>query len=136
MMKFPNVLLACALGAGSLLGAAAPASAAHLSVGTSRTVTTGRVVQKRYYRTVYRTTVYRGYGYGQPYSYGYPYGVGVGLGVGYGYGAGVGYGYGAGLGYGYSAGVGYGYAPYPAVYAPRPYWRPHRRVFWRRRVIY
>jgi len=130
MMKFPNVLLACALGAGSLLGAAAPASAAHLSAGTPRTVATVRVVQRRYYRTVYRTTVYRGYGYGQPYSYGYPYGVGVG--VGYGYGVGAGYGYGAGVGYG----AGYGYAPYPAVYAPSPYWRPYRRVHWRRRVIY
>ncbi len=44
MMKFHNILLACALGAGSLLGAAAPASAAHVSVGTARPAATGRVL--------------------------------------------------------------------------------------------
>jgi hypothetical protein len=126
MMKLPNVLFACALGAGSLLSAAAPASAAHLSVGTVRPGTT-RIVQRRYYTTVYRGYGYR-YGYGYPYSYGsygYPYGVGIG----------VGYGAGVGVGYGYSAGAGYGYAPYPAVYAPGPYWRPYHRVYRVRRIV-
>lgn len=128
-MKFHNVLLACALGAGSLLGAAAPASAAHVSVGTARPAATGRVLPgNRYYGTGYRNYGYR-YGYGYPYrsGYGYPYGYGYGVGVG------VGYGYGGG-GYGYVGG-GYGYAPYPAVYARRAYWarraysRPYRRVY-------
>lgn len=132
MMKLPNVLLACALGAGSLLGAAAPASAAHVAVGTTRTVTTGRVVQRSYYGAAYRPYGYR-YGYGYPYSYGYPYGyggVGVGFGVGYG-------GVGVGVGYGYPGG-GYGYAPYPAAYAPgayyvhRPWRRYYRRAYWGR----
>ena len=146
-MKFQNVLLACALGAGSLLGAAAPAAAAHLTVGTARAAATGRVLPgNRYYGTGYRGYAYRNgygyrygypyrygyrYGYGYPYAYGYPYGYGVSVGVGYGY-VGGGYGYGGG---------GYGYAPYPAVYAPRvywvrrPYWRPYRRVYWGRRVV-
>src|SRR5215469_8274047 len=119
MMKFPNVLLACALGAGSLLAAAAPASAARVFVGTARAATTVRVVQRRY-TTVYRGYGYR-YGYGYPYSYGYPYAVGFGAGVGYGYGVG--------------AGFGYGYAPYPAVYAPRPFWRPYHRVYRVRRFV-
>jgi hypothetical protein len=107
-MKIHNVLLACALGAGSLLGAAAPASAAHVFVGTARPLATGRVFP----RNPYYGTGYRGYGY--RYGYGYPYGYGVG--------------------YGYAAG-GYGYAPYPAVYgrrtyfAHRPYWRPYRRRY-------
>jgi hypothetical protein len=131
MMKVQNVLLACAMGAGSLLGAAAPASAAHVSVGTARPAATGRVLPgNRYYGTGYRGYAYRtGYrtGYGYPYRYGYPYGYGGGLGVG------VGAGY-AGGGYGYVGG-GYGYAPYPAVYgrraywAHRPYWRPYRRAY-------
>ena len=130
-MKIYNALLACALGAGSLL-AAAPASAAHISGGTVRTVTTGRVVPgNRSYVTRYRTynyrTVYRyprpAYGYG----YGYPYGYGVSVGVG------IGYGY-AGGSYGYG-GAAYGVAPYPAVYgtgvyyARRPYWHPRRHVY-------
>ncbi len=120
MMKFHNVLLACALGAGSLLGAGAPASAAHLSVGTARPAATGRVLPgNRYYATGYR-------GYGYRYGYGYPYGVSVGVGYGY-----VGGGY---------VGAGYGYGPYPAVYEPRaywtrPYWRPYRRTYWVRRFV-
>ena len=133
-MKLNNVLLACALGAGSLLGAAAPASAARVSVVTARPAATGRVVAgNRYYGTGYRGYPNR-YGNGYRYGYGYPYGVGYGVGVGVGYG----YGYGGG-GYGYVGG-GYGYAPYPAVYgrrayvAPRPYWRPYRRAYRRRFV--
>ncbi|MFY9665830.1 MAG: hypothetical protein WAL67_13685 [Candidatus Cybelea sp.] len=133
-MKLHNVLLACALGAGSLFGAAAPASAAHISVGTARPAATGRVLPGNpYYRTGYR-----GYGYRNGYGYPYGYGVAVGVGVGYGY-AGGGYGY-AGGGYGYTGG-GYGYAPYPAVYgrraywAHRPYWRPYRRAYWGRRFV-
>ncbi len=123
MKKLHNVLLASALGAGSLLGAAVPASAAHVYVGTARPAATGRVVAGnryvaggRYYGTRYRAYPYR-------YGYAYPYGYGVGVSVGYGYGGG-----------------GYGYAPYPAVYrrrayvAPRPYWRPYRRVYGRRFV--
>jgi hypothetical protein len=129
-MKFNSILLACALGAGSLLGAAAPASAAHVSVGTVRSATTGRVLPGNHYYG----TGYRSYGYPYRYGYGYPYhyGVGVGVGVGYGY-AGGGYGY-VGGGYGYTGGA-YGYAPYPAVYprrafgARRPYWRPYRRAY-------
>jgi hypothetical protein len=132
MMKFHNVLLTCALGAGTLLGAAAPASAAHLVVGTARPAATGRVFPGHpYYGTGYRIYGYRG-GYGYPYRYGfgYPYGVGFGVSVGYGYGGG---------GYGYVGG-GYGYAPYPVVYgrpawAYRPYWHPYRRVYWGRRFI-
>src|SRR5580693_6763723 len=105
MMKSHNVLLACALGAASLLGAAAPASAAHVSIGTVRPAATGRVLPgHRYYGTGYRGYGYR-YGYGYPYRYGYRYGYGYGYGVS----IGVGYGYG---GYGY-VGAGYGYAPYP-----------------------
>jgi hypothetical protein len=142
-MKLHNVLLACALGAGSLLGAAAPASAAHVVAGTPRAAATGRVLPgNRYYGTGYRGYGYRygnGYRYGYPYRYGYryghgyPYGYGVTVGVGYG-----GYGY-VGGGYGYVGG-GYGYAPYPAVYARRAYWarsaywRPYRRAYWRGRV--
>ena len=125
MMKFHNVLLACALGAGSLLGAAAPASAAHVSVGTARPAATGRVLPgNRYYGTGYRGYGYRN-GYGYPYRYGYRYGYGYPYGyVGYGVGVGVGDGYGyVGGGYGYIGG-GYGYAPYPAVYARRAYWAP------------
>jgi hypothetical protein len=119
MIKIHNALLACALGAGSLLGAAAPASAAHVSVGTARVAATGRVLPgSRYYGTAYRAYPYR-YGYGHPYGYGYPYGYGVGAGVGY-----------VGGGYGYVGG-GYGYAPPPAVYARRPYWarHPYRRAY-------
>lgn len=107
MWKLHNVLLASALGAGSLLGAAVPASAARVVVRTVRPAAT--------YVTRYRSYPYR-YGYG----YGYPYGYGVGIGVGYG---------------GGYVGGGYGYAPYPAAYgapvywAPRPYWRPYRRVY-------
>jgi len=125
-MKLHNVLLACALGAGSLLGAAAPASAAHVSVGTARPAATGRVLPGRYYGTGYRGYGYRT-GYGYPYRYGHPYG------YGYGYGVGVGVGY-TGGGYGY-AGGGYGYAPYPAAYghpayrAHRRYWRAYRRAY-------
>lgn len=153
MLKFHNILLACALGAASLLGAAAPASAAHLSVGTARPAATGRVLPgNRYYGTGYRGYGYRS-GYGYPYRYGYrygygypyPYGYGLGVGVGYGYvGGGYGYvggGYGyVGGGYGYVGG-GYGYAPYPAVYGPRvywarrPYWRAYRRAYWGRPVV-
>src|SRR5580704_15318543 len=125
MTKLHNILLACALGAGSLLAATAPASAAHVSVGTARPAATGRVLPgNRYYGTGYR-------GYGYRYPYGYGVGVGVGVGVGYGY---------VGGGYGY-AGGGYGYAPYPAVYgrraywARRPYWRPYRRAYWGRRFV-
>jgi hypothetical protein len=140
MMKLHNVLLACALGAGSLLGATAPASAAHVAVGTARPAATGRVLPgNRYYGTGYRGYGYR-YGYGYPYrygygyGYGYPYGYGVTVGVGYG----GGYGY-VGGGYGYVGG-GYGYAAYPAGYwrrgywARRAYWRPYRRAYWRGRV--
>ncbi len=130
-MKLHNVLLACAVGAGSLLGAAAPASAAHVYVGTVRPAVTGRVLPgSRYYGT-YRGYGYR-YGYGYPYRYGYGYPYGVGYGVSVGYGIGGGYGY---------AGGGYGYAPYPAVYgrpaywAGRPYWRPYRRAYWGRRFV-
>ncbi len=111
-MKLHNVLLACALGAGSLLAAAAPASAAHVAGGTARSAATGRVVagHSSYgtgYRGYggYRSAGYRAgyayragygyrygyprYGYGYPYgyAYGYPYGVGIGVGIGYGYGA-------------------------------------------------
>ena len=75
-MKSHNVLLTCALGAASLLGAAAPASAAHVSVGTVRPAATGRVLPgSRYYGTGYRGYGYR-YGYGYPYRYGYRYGYG------------------------------------------------------------
>lgn len=139
MMKLPNVLLACALGAGSLLGAAAPASAAHLSVGTARPAVTGRVLPGRF-TTGYRGFGYR-YGYGYPYRYGYRYPYRYGYPYGYGVAVGIGVGYGGGVGYGYGPGVGYGYAAYPAVYparaywGPRPYWRPYRRVFWGRRFI-
>ncbi len=145
VMKLYNVLLACALGAGSLLGAAAPASAAHVPVGTVRPGATGRVLPgNHYYGTGYRGYGYR-YGYGYPYRYGYRYGYPYGYGYGYPYavgvgiGVGVGYGYG-GVGYGY-AGGGYGYAPYPAVYgrpaywARRPYWRPYRRAYWGPRYV-
>lgn len=133
MIKFANVLLACALGAGSLLGAAAPASAAHVYVGTARPAATGRLLPGRYYGAGYRGYGYRypyRYGYAYPYRYGYPYGYGLGVGVGYGVGVGVGY-----------VGGGYGYAPYPAVYAPgaywgpRRYWRPYRRAYWGPRVV-
>src|SRR5580700_5269587 len=110
VMKFHNVLLACALGAGSLLAATAPASAAHVSVGSARPAATGRVLPgNRYYGTGYRGYGYAyrpGYGYRYGYGYPYGYGVGVGVGVGYGY-VGGGYGY-AGGGYGYGGG-GYGY---------------------------
>lgn len=141
MMKSHNVLLACALGAGSLLGAAAPASAAQVSVGTVRPAATGRVLPgNRYYGTGYRAYGYR-YGYAYPYRYGYPYRYRYGYPYGYGVGIGVGVGYGyVGAGYGYGVG-GYGYAPYPAVYRPRvywarrPYWRPYRRVYWGRPVV-
>lgn len=135
MMKSHNVLLACALGAASLFGAAAPASA-HVSAGTLRPAATGRVLPgNRYSRTVYRSYGYR-YGYGYPYRYrsAYPYRYGYGYPYGYSVGVGV------GVGYGYVGG-GYGYAPYPAAYAPavyvarRPYWRPYRRIYWRRPVI-
>ena len=125
MNKFSIALLACALGAGSLLGAAGPASAANATVVRTRSVTTGRVVQGHYRTTVVQRYGYRypyRYGYAYPYSYGYP---GYGVAVGYG-GVGVGIGYGAGYGYG---GYGYAAAPNPAVYAPRPYWRPYRRVY-------
>ncbi len=129
MIKIHNVLLACALGAGSLLGAAAPASAAHVSVGTARPAATGRVLPgSRYYGTAYRAYPYR-YGYGHPYGYGYPYGVGYGVGLA----LAPAYGY-VGGGYGYVGG-GYGYAPHPAVYARRaywarhPYWRAYRRAY-------
>src|SRR5579863_8285459 len=138
MMKPQNVLLACALSAASLLGAAAPASAAHVSVGTARAAATGRVLPgNRFYGTGYRGYGYR-YRYGYRYGYGYPYRYGYGY--PYGYGVGIGFGYGAvGAGYGY--GGGYGYAPYPAVYGPRAYrvrrayWRPYRRAYWGRRVV-
>jgi hypothetical protein len=152
-MKPHNVLLACALGAASLLGATAPASAAHVSVGAVRPAATGRLLPgNRYYGTAYRGYPYR-YGYGNPYRYGYgypyrygyayPYGYGLGVsvgygGAGYGYG-GAGYGYG-GAGYGYVGG-GYGYAAYPAAYGPRvyrarrPYWRPYRRAYLGRPIV-
>lgn len=149
MMKFHTVLLACALGAGSLFSAAAPASAAHISVGTARPAAAGRLLPgNRNYAVGYRGYGYRnGYGYpyryGYRYGYGYPYRYGYGYpyryGYGYPYGVSVGIGYGAGYGYGY--GGGYGYAPYPAVYRPRaywarrPFWRPYRRVYVRRRFI-
>jgi hypothetical protein len=122
MMKFHNVLLACAFGAGSLIGVAAPASA-HLSVGTARPAATGRVFPgNRYYAPGYRAYGYR-YGYGYPYRYGYAYP--------YRYGYAYPYGYGVGL----SVGYGYAPAPYPAVYGlpvyrARPYWRRYRRAYW------
>jgi hypothetical protein len=122
-MKLNNVLLTCALGAGTLLGAAAPASAAHLSVVTARPAVTGRVFPGHpYYAAGYRLYGYRSYGYPYRYGYGYPYGLGVGIG----YVGGV---------YGYVGG-GYGYAPYPVTYgsvaywAHRPYWHPFRRAYW------
>lgn len=121
MMKLPNVLLACAVGAGSLLGAVAPASAARVVVRSARPATTVRVVRTRY-TTVYRGYGYR-YGYAYPYSYGYPFGVSIGVG------------YGVGPGYPYGVGAGFGYAPYPAVYVARPYWRPYHRVYRVRRFI-
>jgi hypothetical protein len=146
MMKFQNVLLACALGAGSLFSAVAPASAAPAPVGRVsgtdvRSLQTGRVLPgNRFYGTGYRYGY--PYGYGYRYGFGYPYRYGYGYGYGYGVGVGVGYSYGyGGLGYGY-AGGGYGYTPYPAVYgAPaywvrrRPYWRPYRRVYWGARFV-
>ena len=133
-MKLHNILLTCALGAGSLLGAAAPASAARVVVGTARPAATGRVLSgNRYYGTGYRSYGYRN-GYGYPYRYGYrygyPYGYGVGVGVGL-----------ATLAEATVFGGGYGYAPYPAVYgrraywAHRPYWRPYRRAYWGRRFV-
>ncbi|HEY1884034.1 MAG TPA: hypothetical protein VGG51_13445 [Candidatus Cybelea sp.] len=126
MMKLHNALLACALGAGWLLGAAAPASAAHVSGGTARVATTARVLPgNRYYGGGSRSYGYRnGYGYAYRPGYGYPYGYGVSVGVGYGY-----------------VGGGYGYAPYPAVYGRRAYWagrpysRPYRRAYWGRRFV-
>lgn len=129
MIKLHNVLLACALGAGSLLGAAAPASAAHISVGTARPAATGRVLPgNRYYGAGYRGYGYRyGYGYPYRYGYGYPYRYGYGYPYGYGVGVGVGVGY-VGGGYGYVGG-GNAYAPYPVVYGRRPYWA--RRAYWR-----
>jgi hypothetical protein len=129
-MKFHNVLLTCALGAGSLLGAAAPASAAHVSVGTARSAATGRVLPGNpYYGTGYRGYGYRN-GYGYPYRSGYGYRYGYGYPYRYGYGYPYGYGVGVSVGYGY-AGGGYGYAPYPAVYGRRAYWahRPYRRPY-------
>jgi hypothetical protein len=126
-MKFLNVLLACALGAGSLLGAAAPASAARVFVGTARSAATGRLLPGNpYYGTGYRGYGYR-YGNGYPYRYGYGYPYGVGVSVGYGY---------VGGGYGYVGG-GYGYAPYPAVYGRRAYWahRPYYRAYRVRRFV-
>jgi hypothetical protein len=136
MIKFHNVLLACALGAASLFSATAPASAAHLSAGAARPTSAARVLpgNRNYgagYRSYgnrsygYRNYGYRNYGYrnyGYRYGYGYPYGVSVGIGYGY-------------------VGGGYGYAPYPAVYGPRAYWarrpvwRGYRRAHFRRRVI-
>jgi hypothetical protein len=140
-MKFHNALLACALGAASLLGATAPASAAHVSVGTVRPAAPGRLVPgSRYYGTGYRGYGYR-YGYGYPYRYGYRYGYGYPYAYGVGVGVGVGYGYGyGGAGYGYVGG-GYGYAPYPAAYGPpvyrarRAYWRPYRRAYLGRPIV-
>jgi hypothetical protein len=143
MKKSYNVLLACALGVGSLLGVAAPASAAHVSAGTVRSSATGRVLPgNRYYGTGYRSYGYR---YGNPYRYGYPYARGYGYAAPYGYGVSVGVGYGAGyVGGGYGAGYvggGYGYAPYPAVYGGsayrvrRPYVRPYRRAYLGPRVV-
>jgi hypothetical protein len=136
MMKLHNVLLACALGVGTLLGAAAPASAAHLAVVTARPAVAGHVFAGHPYyggyRTYgYRTWGYRPYGYPYHYGYGYPYG-----GVGFGVGVGLGYGY-VGGGYGY---VGGGYPPYPvyggpAYWAYHPYWHPYRRVYWGPRYI-
>ncbi len=132
MTKSHNIVLACALGAASLLGAAAPASAAHVAVGTVRPATTGRVLPgNRYYGTTYRSYGYRyGYGYPYRYGYGYPYRYAYGYPYGYGIGGGVGY-----------VGGGYGYAPYPVVYRPRaywarrPYWRPYRRAYWGRPIV-
>ena len=116
MMKLHNVLLAGALGAGTLLGAAAPASAARVVVTTrpaARRVFPGHP----YYGTRYSVYRYRsGYAYPYAYGYGYPYGVGFGVSTGYGVGGGS---------YGY---VGAGY-----VY--RPYGRPYRRAYRVRRVI-
>jgi hypothetical protein len=124
MRKLHNVLLACAVGAGSLLSAAAPASAARVVVGTARPAVPGRVLPGyRYYGTGYRAYGYR---YGYPYGFGSPYGYGVNIGVGYG---------------GAYVGGGYGYAPYPALYgrpaywARRPYWRPYRRAYWGPRFV-
>ncbi len=122
-----------------MLGTVATASAAHISVVSARPAATGRLVPgNRYYGTGYRAYGYR-YGYGYPrYGYGYPYRYGYGYGYGYPYGVSIGIGYGGGYGY---AGGGYGYAPYPAAYGPpvywahRPYWRPYRRVYWRRPVL-
>ncbi|HEY1655861.1 MAG TPA: hypothetical protein VGF86_12190 [Candidatus Tumulicola sp.] len=134
MKKSHNILLACALGVGSLLGAAAPASAAHVSVGTVRSAATGRVLpSNRYYGTGYRNYGYR---YGNPYRYGYPYARGYGYGSPYGSGISIGVGYGAGY-----VGGGYGYAPYPVGYARpayrvrRPYSRPYRRAYLGPRVV-
>ena len=131
MIKTHNVLLACALSAASLLYTAAPAFAAHVSVGTARPAATGRVLPgNRYYVTRYRSYGYR-YGYGYPYHYGSPYSYGYGVGYPYGYGVSVGVGYGGGYVGGGYVGGGYGYAPYPVVYGPRAYWahRPYRRVY-------
>ncbi len=129
MIKFHNVLLACAVGAGSLVAAAAPA-AAHVSVGTARSAATGRLLPgNRYYGTGYRGYGYRT-GYGYPYRYGYRYSYGYPYRYGYGVSVGIGY-----------VGGGYGYAPYPAVYGPpaywvrRAYWRPYRRAYWARRFV-
>ena len=142
MTRSHNVLLACALCAVSFLGAA-PASAAHVSVGAMRPAATGRVLPgNRYYGTGYQGYGYRyGYGYPYRYGYGYPYRYGYGYPYGYGLGVGISVGYGyVGGGYGYVGG-GYGYAPYPAVYGPRvywarrPYWRAYRRAYWGRAVV-
>jgi opacity protein-like surface antigen len=128
MMKLHNVLLACAMGAGSLLAVAAPASAAHVVVATGRPAAVGYRAYGYPYRYGYR------YGYGYPYRYGYGYPYRYGYGYGYPYGVGFGVNVGVGYGYPYGVGVGYGYAPYPAVYGRRywgyrPYWRPYRRVY-------
>jgi hypothetical protein len=126
-MKLHNVLLACVLGAGSLLGAAAPASAARVAVGTARPAATGRVFPGNpHHGTGYRSYGYR-YGAGYPYRYGYGYRYGAAYPYRYGYGYPYGYGVGLGVGYGYIGG-GSGYAPYPAVYGHRPYWA--RRRYW------
>jgi hypothetical protein len=122
-MKVQNVLLACAVGAGSLLSAAAPASAARVVVGTARPGVPGRVVPGYRYGTGYRTYAYR---YGYPYRYGYGFGAPYGYGVGFG---------------GAYVGGGYGYAPYPAAYGPpaywvrRSYWHPYRRAYWGPRFV-
>ncbi len=128
MKKLQNVLLACAVGAGCLLSAATPASAARVVVGTVRPTVPGRVLPG--YRYGYLAYGYR---YGYPYyRYGYP--------GGYGYGVGYGVGIGVGFGGGYVGG-GYGYAPYSAAYGPaaywvrRPYWRPYRRAYWGPRFV-